>query len=237
MEQPLQQGIVNLLEELKRYLRSQQELYGDEIYVRPTQPIAQPAAATQSKREVLLKFYYEVKDCQKCGLARHRTRLVFGSGNPNSSILLIGEAPGFHEDQQGKPFVGSAGQLLDRILAAIKLSRQDIFITNVVKCRPPDNRDPLPEECEACSYILTRQLEIIEPKFILLLGRIAAGSLLKTNDSLANLRGKVHSLGDAQVVVTYHPAALLRNPALKRGTWEDVQLFQKLFKGINNEVR
>ncbi|MDZ7332418.1 MAG: uracil-DNA glycosylase [candidate division KSB1 bacterium] len=230
MEHPLQQGIINLLEELRRYLRSQQELYGDEIYVRSAQPMV-PEATAPSRRDTLLKFYYEVKDCQKCGLARHRTRLVFGSGNPNSSILLIGEAPGFHEDQQGKPFVGSAGQLLDRILAAINLSRQGIFITNVVKCRPPNNRDPLPEECEACSYILTRQIEIIEPKFILLLGRIAAGSLLKTDEPLTNLRGKVYQLRDAQAVVTYHPAALLRNPALKRGTWEDVQLFQKLFQG------
>ncbi len=230
MDQPLQQGIVNLLEELKRYLNRQRELYGEELYVRPAQPMTPPAVPIESRREVLLQFYYEVKDCQKCALARHRTRLVFGSGNPNSPILLIGEAPGFHEDQQGKPFVGNAGQLLDRILAAIQLSRQDIFITNVVKCRPPDNRDPLPEECDACHYILARQLEVIDPKYILLLGRIAARTVLKTEGTIADVRGKVYSLGRAQVVVTYHPAALLRNPQLKRGTWEDVQLFQKLIR-------
>jgi DNA polymerase len=142
--------------------------------------------------------------------------------------LLIGEAPGANEDAQGKPFVGEAGKLLDKILSAIKLSRSDVFVTNVVKCRPPNNRDPLPEEIGACASILEQQLEILKPKFILILGRIAAQSLLKTAKALRELRGQVVELFNAQVVVTYHPSALLREPALKRSAWEDVQLFQKL---------
>jgi uracil-DNA glycosylase family 4 len=231
MEYTIQQGISNLLDELKRYLFSQRELYGEDIYLdyKPKK-VTKTAVEQQSNRDQLIKFYYEIKDCQKCELAKNRTSLVFGGGNPDSKIMLIGEAPGFYEDREGKPFVGKAGQLLDKILNAIQLSRDKIFITNVVKCRPPENRDPLPAECEACNFILKRQLEIMEPKFILILGRVAASVLLKTEGSIANLRGKVYQVFGAQAVVTYHPAALLRNADLKRSTWEDVQMFQKLYQ-------
>jgi len=231
MEYSIQQGISSLLDQLKSYLHSQRELYGEDIYLNYNpRKAAKTPIEPQSNREQLIKFYLEIKDCQKCELAKKRTKLVFGGGNPDSKIMLIGEAPGFHEDREGKPFVGNAGQLLDKILNAIQLSRDKVFITNVVKCRPPENRDPLPEECEACNFILKRQLEIIEPKFILILGRIAARVLLNTEDSIANLRGKVYQVFGAQAVVTYHPAALLRNADLKRGTWEDVQMFQKLYQ-------
>lgn len=233
MEYSIQQGISKLLDELKSYLHSQQELYGEDIYLdHAPQKAAQATvpAPAPSIRDQLIRFYYEIKDCQKCELAKNRTKLVFGSGNPTSKIMLIGEAPGFYEDREGKPFVGKAGQLLDKILNAIQLSRDKVFITNVVKCRPPENRDPLPVECDACNFILKRQLEIIKPEFILILGRIAAGVLLKTDASIASLRGKVHQVAGAQAVVTYHPAALLRNASLKRSTWEDVQLFQKLYQ-------
>lgn len=231
MEYSIQQGISNLLDELKRYLFSQKGLYGEDIYLNyKPEKETKTAVQQQSNRDQLIKFYYEIKDCQKCELAKNRTRLVFGSGDPDSKIMLIGEAPGFYEDREGKPFVGKAGQLLDKILNAIQLSRDKIFITNVVKCRPPENRDPLPAECEACNFILKRQLEIMEPKFILILGRVAASVLLKTEGSIANLRGKVYQVFGAQAVVTYHPAALLRNADLKRSTWEDVQLFQKLYQ-------
>ncbi len=231
MEYSIQQDIANLLDELKSYFFSQKELYGEDIYLdyKPKKAVKIPVEQ-QSNRDQLIKFYYEIIDCQKCELANNRTRLVFGGGNPDSKIMLIGEAPGFYEDREGKPFVGKAGQLLDKILNAIQLSRDKIFITNVVKCRPPDNRDPLPEECEACNFILQRQVEIMEPKFILILGRIAASVLLKTEGSIASLRGKVYQVFGAQAVLTYHPAALLRNAGLKRSTWEDVQLFQKLYQ-------
>lgn len=231
MEYSIQQGISNLLDELKSFLHGQRELYGEDIYLNyDPQKETNTSVEQQQNREQLIKFYYEIKDCQKCELAKNRTRLVFGSGNPESKIMLIGEAPGFHEDREGKPFVGNAGQLLDKILKAIQLSRDKIFITNVVKCRPPQNRNPLPGECASCNFILKRQLEIIEPKFILILGRIAASILLKTEGSIASLRGKVYQVFGAQAVVTYHPAALLRNAGLKRSTWEDVQLFQKLYQ-------
>jgi uracil-DNA glycosylase family 4 len=231
MEDSIQQGISNLLDELKSYLYSQRELYGEDIYLdyAPQKAVKMEVEQKQN-REQLIKFYYEIKDCQKCELAKNRTKLVFGSGNPDAQIMLIGEAPGYHEDIEGKPFVGNAGQLLDKILSAIQLSRDKIFITNVVKCRPPQNRDPLPEECEACNFILKRQVEIIEPKYILILGRIAASVLLQTEGSIASLRGKVYQVFGAQAIVTYHPAALLRNASLKRSTWEDVQLFQKLYQ-------
>jgi uracil-DNA glycosylase family 4 len=231
MEYSIQQGISNLLDELKSYLYSQRELYGEGIYLdHAPQKAVKTAVEQKQNREQLIKFYYEIKDCQKCELAKNRTKLVFGSGNPDSKILLIGEAPGYHEDLEGKPFVGNAGQLLDKILSAIQLSRDRIFITNVVKCRPPQNRDPLPEECKACNFILKRQVEIIEPKYILILGRIAASVLFQTEGSIASLRGKVYQVFGAQAIVTYHPAALLRNASLKRSTWEDVQMFQKLYQ-------
>ncbi|UCE05183.1 MAG: uracil-DNA glycosylase [bacterium] len=229
MESSIQDGIANLFEELKNYLYSQQELYGDDIYL-DFDPCGLALTSEEKKSYQLQHFYYEIKDCKQCGLANNRTKLVFGSGNPNSKIMLIGEAPGFNEDREGKPFVGNAGQLLDKILKAIHLSRNDVFITNVVKCHPPQNRDPLPEECEACNFILKRQLEIIEPQFILILGRIAAKILLETEESIANLRGRVYQVYGAKAVVTYHPAALLRNTNLKRHTWEDVQIFQKLYQ-------
>ena len=231
MEYSIQQGITNLLDELKSYLFSQRELYGEDIYVDyDLQKEPKRSVKIESNRDKLIKFYYEIKDCKKCELAKNRTKLVFGGGNPDSKIMLIGEAPGFYEDREGKPFVGKAGQLLDKILNAIQLSRDQVFITNVVKCRPPENRDPLPVECEACNFILKRQLEIMEPEFILVLGRVAASVLLKSEGSIANLRGKIYQVSGAQAVVTYHPAALLRNAGLKRSTWEDVQMFQKLYQ-------
>jgi len=229
MDPLVRDNIVNLLEAVKNYFQRQQQLYSDEIYL-DYDPRQLALTPEEEKRQQLRRLYNEVKDCRRCQLANHRTRLVFGGGNWNSPIMLIGEAPGFYEDREGKPFVGRAGQLLDKILKAIQLSRDDVFITNVVKCRPPENRDPLPEEIAACHFILERQLEIIKPRFILILGRVAAGSLLKTEAPLAELRGKIHDVFGARTVVTYHPAALLRNPGLKRSTWEDVQLFQKLYQ-------
>jgi len=189
-----------------------------------------PATEVRDNRTQLNQLYLNVRQCQRCGLSRQRTKLVFGSGNPNATIMLVGEAPGFHEDQKGKPFVGNAGQLLDKILGAIQLNRDQVFITNVVKCRPPDNRDPLPEETTACFFMLQQQIDIVKPKYLLILGRIAARVVLKTEKTLAELRGQIFDVFGAKSVVTYHPAALLRNESLKRDTWADVQLFQKLFK-------
>jgi DNA polymerase len=167
--------------------------------------------------------------CQKCPLGVTRTKFVFGVGNPNADLVLVGEAPGADEDQQGEPFVGRAGQLLNKILEAINFKRDEVFICNILKCRPPNNRDPLPEEVASCEPYLWKQLELIRPKLILCLGRIAAQVLLKTNGSLSSMRGKVHDYRGIRLMVTYHPAALLRNPNWKRPAWEDVQQVRKLY--------
>ncbi|HEX2867204.1 MAG TPA: uracil-DNA glycosylase [Ignavibacteriales bacterium] len=168
-------------------------------------------------------------ECHKCPLEKTRTNLVFGSGNPKAKVMVIGEAPGAEEDLQAKPFVGRAGKLLTDILAAIKFSREEVYITNILKCRPPGNRNPLPSEMEVCIPYLHRQIEIIKPKLILCLGLISASGLLNLKLSLGKMRGNVYEFGKAKVMVTYHPAALLRNPEWKRAAWEDVQKFRKLY--------
>jgi DNA polymerase len=175
----------------------------------------------------------EVSACVKCGLAATRTRTVFGVGNPHADWLVIGEAPGAEEDRQGKPFVGAAGKLLDAMLQAIGLSReQNVFITNMLKCRPPGNRDPKAEEIAACLPYLMRQIAAIKPKLILAVGRIAAQSLLATDVPLGRLRGRVHRFGplSTALIVTYHPAYLLRSPAEKRKAWEDLKFARDYFK-------
>ncbi len=229
----MQQNVVAeslaLVAQIRDFFRQQQELYGDDIFL-DFNPQELGLSSSEKKRIKLLSLYFQVKECHHCQLAKTRKQLVFGSGDSTSPILLIGEAPGATEDEQGRPFVGEAGKLLDKILAAIKLTRSEVFVTNVVKCRPPANRDPQPEEITACASILKQQVDILQPKFILILGRIAAQSLLKTTQPLRELRGQAVDLFEAKAVVTYHPAALLREPGLKRSTWEDVQLFQQLFK-------
>lgn len=169
-----------------------------------------------------------IAQCRGCDLFRTALNPVPGEGNPNADFVCVGEAPGATEDEQGRPFVGAAGQLLTKILAAVNLQREDVFIVNVLKHRPPGNRNPDPSEVAACRPFLHRQLELIQPKVILALGTFAAQTLLETRESLGRLRGRVHSFHGIPVVVTYHPAALLRNPAWKRPTWEDVQLARRI---------
>lgn len=170
-----------------------------------------------------------VSKCARCALAGGRTKTVFGSGAPESRIVFIGEAPGREEDLQGLPFVGRAGQLLTKMLAAIGFTRDQVYITNILKCRPPGNRDPQEDEMAACEPYLVRQLELIDPVIICALGRIAGHGLLKKGASLGSLRQGVHYYNDIPVAVTYHPAALLRNPNLKRDAWEDLQSVRRLY--------
>jgi uracil-DNA glycosylase len=169
-----------------------------------------------------------VAGCTRCPLYQTAKNPVPGTGDARADLMVVGEAPGATEDEQGKPFVGAAGQLLTKILAAIQLSRDDVFITNVLKHRPPLNRNPLPHEVQACSPYLLRQLELIAPKAILALGTFAAQTLLQTTQTIGSLRGFVHRYHGIPLVVTYHPAALLRNPAWKRPTWQDVQLVRRI---------
>lgn len=167
--------------------------------------------------------------CMQCPLGHTRTNFVFGSGNPAADIMIIGEAPGAEEDEQGLPFVGRAGQLLTKILEAIELSRDEVYICNILKCRPPNNRKPLVSETDQCEPYLWKQIELVQPKLILALGLTAANTLLKNKESMTSLRGKVHDYHGIRTLVTYHPAALLRNPEWKKYTWDDVKLLRNLY--------
>lgn len=173
-----------------------------------------------------------IKNCQKCKLAPTRKNLVFGKGSKNADVMVIGEGPGAEEDLQGEPFVGRAGQLLTDILKAIKFSREETYIANIVKCRPPSNRNPQPDEIASCIPHLKKQIELIKPKAILCLGLVAATSLLKEKKTLTAFRGQIFDYEGVKVMVTYHPAALLRNPGWKKGCWDDVQNFRKLYDDI-----
>lgn len=177
-----------------------------------------------------------VSTCTKCQLNEERTRSVFGSGDPHAKIIFIGEAPGKQEDLEGEPFVGRAGQLLTKILASVGFTREEVYIANVLKCRPPDNRDPKEEEVKSCKPYLRRQIELLQPVLICALGRVAAQNLLETNAALSVLRKNIHYYEGVKTVVTYHPAALLRNPNLKRPAWEDIQevrrIYDEALKGI-----
>ena len=170
----------------------------------------------------------EIIDCKKCDLCNTRKNSVPGKGNKNAEVIFVGEAPGRDEDLQGEPFVGRAGQLLDKILAAVKRSRDEVYICNILKCRPPDNRTPHQNEIESCMPFLAQQLNIIKPKLIVALGATSAHALLKVKTPLGQLRSKKWKWQNFDLVVTYHPAALLRNPAFKRPAWEDFQWIDKL---------
>lgn len=180
------------------------------------------------KLDSLATIANAVADCRRCALYATAKNPVPGTGNPNADFMIVGEAPGANEDEQGVPFVGQAGQLLTKIIEAIHLSRDDVFIVNVLKHRPPGNRNPLAEEVTACSPYLVRQIELIKPKVILALGTFAAQTLLETKTTIGKLRGQIHRYYGVPLIVTYHPAALLRNPAWKRPTWEDVQLARRI---------
>ena len=165
-----------------------------------------------------------VRGCRKCGLCETRTQTVFGVGNRRARLMVVGEAPGAEEDRQGEPFVGRAGMLLNAMLRAAGFERGEVFIANVLKCRPPNNRDPSDEEAERCLPYLRRQIELVDPQVILCVGRIAAQRLLDTDTPIGKLRGRVHRLDGRPVIVTYHPAYLLRSPGEKRKSWEDLKL-------------
>jgi len=180
-----------------------------------------------------------VSACTRCSLHETRTQTVFGVGNPSAKWMFIGEAPGAEEDRQGEPFVGRAGQLLTSMLKAMGFARGDVYIANVLKCRPPGNRDPKPEEAVQCRGYLERQIELVSPTLIVAVGRIAAQNLLATDTALARLRGKVHALGPRgwPLVVTYHPAYLLRSPGEKRKAWQDLLFARQVFARLESGER
>jgi len=194
---------------------------GDAVIQTP--PTARTLQVDQADWQALRE---QVRDCQACGLRAGCSQTVFGVGNTQADLLVIGEAPGADEDRQGEPFVGRAGQLLNAMLLAMGFAREQVFIANIVKCRPPDNRDPRPEEALQCEPYLRRQIELIQPRMILAVGRIAAQNLLKTDITVGKLRGRMHRIGERQIplVVTYHPAYLLRSPDQKAKAWQDLLL-------------
>lgn len=183
----------------------------------------------QNEREVMDKISIlnraqeRVSKCQKCRLCETRTNTVFGVGNPNARLLFVGEGPGAEEDKQGIPFVGRAGQLLDKMIAAMNMSREEIYICNVVKCRPPGNRDPEADEIAACEPFLTEQLQVIKPEIMVGLGRYACQTLLNTKEPIAKIRGRWHEYNGVKFMPTFHPAYLLRNPPAKKEAWEDLK--------------
>jgi uracil-DNA glycosylase family 4 len=251
---PMSDSRAHIIQDLRRWVRQQQEagvtaaafdeaavqaarnsvfqtaIQSDGAEVAPTLAPARTDPGARARKAALLAELdaQQVSICTKCPLHESRTRTVFGVGNPDADLVFVGEAPGRDEDLQGEPFVGRAGKLLNDILAAIGFQREDVYIANVLKCRPPGNRDPAPDEVMHCEPYLVRQLEIIEPKVICALGRIAAQTLLKTTTPLGRMRADVHDYHGIPMIVTYHPAALLRNQKWKRPTWEDVQRLRAL---------
>jgi uracil-DNA glycosylase len=186
----------------------------------------QPVFSAEKLEDIRL----DLGDCQRCRLACGRQHIVFGAGNPGAKLVFIGEGPGFEEDQSGQPFVGAAGQLLTRIISAIKLTRDQVYIGNIIKCRPPGNRNPEADEIDSCFPFLERQIAAIQPDIICALGTFAAQTLLKTTKPISVLRGRFYSYRGIKVLPTYHPAYLLRNPDKKREVWEDMKLLIKEYR-------
>ncbi len=201
-----------------------------DLFTAPAAPVAEPDAA--AKARLLAEMADEVAGCTACKLHGGRNLTVFGAGDADADLVFVGEGPGREEDRQGVPFVGPAGKLLDDILGAIRFARESIYICNILKCRPPNNRDPERDEVDACEPFLKRQLEIIRPRLICCLGRHAAMTLLQTRASLRSMRESIHFYQGVPVLVTYHPAALLRNPGWKRDTWDDVRRLRALYDAL-----
>ena len=199
----------------------------------PTEPApSEPTEPTEPK--IALRVIREElgTDCSRCKLhTLGRTQVVFGVGNANADLMFVGEAPGADEDVQGEPFVGRAGQLLSKIIEAIGLRREDVYIANVIKCRPPGNRNPEPDEVEQCEPFLFRQIDTVKPKVIVALGKFAAQCLLRTNDPITRIRGREFKYRDAILIPTYHPAYLLRTPSAKREVWEDMKRVRAILRG------
>lgn len=206
---------------------------GDPIAAAPAElsmfdQVAAPSAASGAER--LRQIREELGDCTRCRLHGGRATLVYGVGNPDAALMFVGEAPGRDEDLQGIPFVGRAGQLLTRIIEAIDLQRDDVYIANVIKCRPPDNRNPEPDEVRTCEPFLFAQIDAIRPRVIVALGSFAARALLRTDDAISRLRGRVYELRGARLIPTFHPAYLLRSPERKRDVWEDMKKVRSILR-------
>ena len=217
-----------------RFFEQTKELFGYTLYKKIPMNDMGITRLGPSFSDQLDEFGTSIATCQKCNLGQHRNKFVFGVGDPHADLMLVGEAPGKEEDLKGEPFVGRAGKLLDKILSAIKMSRhKNVYICNVLKCRPPQNRDPLPDEVEKCEPYLLHQINLIKPKLIVALGRISGTTLLRVDDTLKSMRGRLHDYHGTPLLVTYHPAALLRNSNLKTYAWEDFQFIRDFINKKN----
>ncbi len=224
----IKEELLSAVKALKGHVINQESLSVGLEWKKVAPAVEKSKVVNKNKEEELQKLYQELKGCQLCPLGKTRKNLVFGQGNPHAKIIFVGEAPGADEDEQGLPFVGRAGQLLtDIIVKGMKLKRSDVYICNILKCRPPGNRNPLPDEIDKCEPFLKKQLQIISPRVICALGKFAAQTLLKTETPITALRGRFHNYEDIKLMPTYHPAYLLRNPSAKKLVWEDVQIVMK----------
>jgi len=214
-----------IIRQSRAFLEGLQDWGFSRIYEGPTAPAISivPGREAAPRPATLAELEASLQGCQLCNLCKERKNIVFGQGNPGAELVLVGEAPGRQEDEQGFPFVGEAGRLLDKILFAMGLNREEVYICNVIKCRPPRNRDPESEEIAACEQFLQGQLEIIKPRLIVTLGRFAAQTLLQSKDSISRIRGHWREYQGIPLMPTYHPAYLLRNPAGKRDVWQDMK--------------
>ena len=218
----MQDELKDTLRSLKNYIELE-KLSGIEEYFVEEATIITPKSDLSSLKK-------EVMSCRRCELYKTRRNVVFGAGDPNAKLMFVGEAPGMEEDLRGLPFVGRAGQLLTRIIEAIGLKKKDVYIANILKCRPPGNRNPLPTEILTCEEYLIRQIDLIKPKVICALGKFAAQTLLRTGEPITRLRGKFQEYCGIKVMPTFHPAYLLRNPQGKRLVWEDMKKIRKIIK-------
>ncbi len=249
-----------ILKKIANFLREYQDIYGEEIFVDEKKILQQAdqfsttvADSEEMNEEMIVdekifkledqpdtplwNFMRQIKDCTKCPLGHTRTKFVFGDGSEKAEIMFIGEAPGADEDRTGIPFVGKAGQLLNKLLAHIKINREDVFIANILKCRPPNNRDPQPAEVKECLPYLLKQIELIRPKVIVSLGRIAAQNLLNTTAALKQLRERLWQYQGVTMIVTYHPAAILRNMGLLNQAIEDFKFINKTYQEIRQRQK
>jgi uracil-DNA glycosylase len=234
LPEELKQDALEIISALRAYVEEQQQR-GIKIVPAFTPPAVAGEAplliSPHLKKGALQKVREEIGVCTRCRLSAGRKNIVFGVGNPDARLVFVGEGPGAEEDAQAEPFVGAAGQLLTRMIQAIQLERSDVYIANVVKCRPPDNRDPQEDEIATCLPFLRKQLAVIRPRIICTLGRFATQSLLGTKEGITKLRGRFHQLeGGALLMPTYHPSFLLRSPEKKREAWEDLQKVQKEYQ-------
>jgi len=229
-KQETNQQLQDIIQGLKYYLQYLKSIGIDQVPValRESSTAVSAVNGTQGDLLTLEDIRKELGDCRRCKLHRTRRTIVFGEGNPGARLMFVGEGPGYDEDVQGRPFVGKAGQLLTKIIQSMQLQREDVYIGNIIKCRPPQNRNPEPDEIEACRTFIQKQIESIRPAIICALGTFAAQTLLKTTAKISGLRGKLFEVEGVKVIPTYHPAFLLRNPEKKKEVWEDMKQIMAL---------